>query len=71
MRKAGVDVRVIMAIFEHKTMPMFKRYNQIDLDDGRDAVRKLEAYLAARKIKEEIIDFNLTSNLQNVTAAFA
>jgi integrase len=45
MRKAGVNISVIMAISGHKTMAMFRRYNRIDLDDGREAMRKLEAYL--------------------------
>jgi integrase len=45
MRKAGVNISVIMAISGHKTMAMFRRYNRIDLDDGREAIRKLEAYL--------------------------
>jgi hypothetical protein len=53
MRKAGVHTSVIMAISGHKTMAMFKRYNRIDLDDGRDAMKKLEAYLVERKILEE------------------
>jgi integrase len=46
MRKAGVNISVIMAISGHKTMAMFKRYNRIDLDDGREAMRKLEVYLS-------------------------
>jgi integrase len=46
MRKAGVNIGVIMAISGHKTMAMFKRYNKIDLNDGREAMRKLEVYLS-------------------------
>jgi integrase len=46
MRKAEVNVSVIMAISGHKTMAMFKRYNRIDLNDGREAMRKLEVYLS-------------------------
>ena len=46
MRKAGVNISVIMAISGHKTMAMFKRYNRIDLNDGREAMRKLEVYLS-------------------------
>ena len=49
MRKAGVDTSVIMAISGHRTMAMFKRYNRIDLDDGRDATRKLETYLSKNR----------------------
>jgi integrase len=70
MRKAGVDTSVIMAISGHKTMAMFKRYNRIDLDDGRDAMRRLEAYLL-RNEKRQKIDFILTSSLQNGTLARA
>ena len=72
MRKAGVDTSVIMAISGHKTMAMFKRYNRIDLDDGRDAMRRLEAYLLEnQKQEKEKIDFILTSSLQNETLARA
>lgn len=72
MRKAGVDTSVIMAISGHKTMAMFKRYNRIDLDDGRDAMRRLEAYLSGdEKQEKEKIDFILTSSLQNETLARA
>ena len=53
MRKAGVDTSVIMAISGHKMMAMFRRCNRIDLDDGRDAMRKLEIYLSEDRKKEE------------------
>jgi len=46
MRKAGVNISIIMAISGHKSMAMFRRYNRIDLDDGIEAMRKLEAYLS-------------------------
>jgi integrase len=72
MRKAGVDTSVIMAISGHKTMAMFKRYNRVDLDDGRTAMRKLEAYLAGNQPQEkERIDFMLTSRVQDGTLASA
>lgn len=74
MRKAGVDISVIMAITGHKTMAMFKRYNCIDLSDGIEAIKKLDKYLSRepekREIKkeekqEEKVDyFNLTSHIQ-------
>ena len=54
MRKAGVNISVIMAISGHKTMAMFRRYNRIDLDDGREAIRKLEVYLMGRSECDEI-----------------
>ncbi len=71
MRKAGVDTSVIMAISGHKTMAMFRRYNRIDLNDGRAAMRKLKVYLARNQPREERIDFILTSSLQNETLASA
>ena len=46
MRKAGVNISIIMAISGHKSMAMFRRYNRIDVDDGIEAMRKLEAYLS-------------------------
>jgi integrase len=49
MRKAGVDISVIMAISGHKTMAMFRRYNRIDLEDGIEAIRKLEVYLSGNQ----------------------
>ena len=61
-----------MAISVDKTMAMFKRYNRIDLDDGRAAMRKLEAYLGGSQAKEkERIDFMVTSSLQSEPFAFA
>ena len=42
------------------------------MDDGRDAMRRLEAYLAGHEEQEkEKIDFILTSSLQNETLARA
>jgi hypothetical protein len=49
MRKAGVNISVIMAISGHKTMAMFRRYNRIDLDDGREAMKKVEDYLSGNQ----------------------
>ena len=45
LRKAGVPQPVIMKITGHKTAAMFHRYNTVDVDDGREACRKLEEYL--------------------------
>ena len=47
-----------MAMAGHKTMAMFKRYNKIDLDDGREAMRKLETHLSknryeAKQLKQQ------------------
>ena len=49
MRKAGVNISVIMTISGHKSMAMFRRYNRIDLDDGKEAMRKLEVYLSGHQ----------------------
>jgi len=50
MRKAEVNISIIMAISGHKTMAMFKRYNRIDLNDGKEAMRKLEVYLSGTNL---------------------
>jgi integrase len=50
MQKGEVNISVIMAISGHKTMAMFRRYNRVDLSDGREAMRKLELYLSERKL---------------------
>ncbi len=46
MRKAGIPESVIMAVTGHSTRSMFDRYNKIDMEDTRNAVARLEAYLA-------------------------
>jgi len=67
MRKAGVNISVIMAISGNKTMAMFRRYNRIDLSDGIEAMRKLENYLSENQGKEKEVQeneldyFNITS----------
>ena len=45
MRKAGVDRSVIMKITGHKTLSMFERYNTIDGDDAREAIKRLGDFL--------------------------
>lgn len=46
MRKAGVDRSVIMKITGHKTMSMFERYNTVDGEDARAALKRLDEFLA-------------------------
>lgn len=46
MRKAGVPESVIMKITGHSTREMFDRYNRVDDEDTRQAVVKMEGYLA-------------------------
>ena len=45
MRKAGVQESVIMEITGHSTREMFDRYNEVDVEDGREALRRLEGFL--------------------------
>lgn len=45
MRKAGVQESVIMEITGHSTREMFDRYNTVDVEDGKEAVRRLESFL--------------------------
>lgn len=86
MRKAGIHTSVIMAISGHKTMAMFKRYNRIDLNDGRDAMRKLAAFLSEDQAgkkpheerhetqeeqKKETDHFNITSSPSQGACGFA
>jgi integrase len=44
MRKSGVQESVIMAITGHSTRDMFDRYNRIDQEDTREAVKILEVF---------------------------
>ena len=45
LRKAGADRSVIMKMTGHKTESMFHRYNTVDEEDARVAVKKYETYL--------------------------
>lgn len=45
MRKAGVQESVIMAITGHSTREMFDRYNTVDEEDTKSALRKLESFI--------------------------
>jgi len=57
MRKAGVAESVIMEITGHSTREMFDRYNTVDEDDTRTAVRKLEGYFAkvTQKLPKQVV----------------
>ena len=70
---SGADTSVIIAISGHRTMAMFKRYNRIDLGDGRDVMRKLEIYLSEDKKKEETdkVCCNITAAGENGALGFA
>ena len=45
MRKAGVPESVIMQITGHSTREMFDRYNTIDADDAKEAIRMFRGFL--------------------------
>jgi integrase len=45
MRKAGVAESVIMQTTGHSTREMFDRYNTVDEEDRREAVRQLEGFM--------------------------
>ena len=45
MRKAGVPESVIMEITGHSTREMFDRYNTVDIEDTREAIKKMQDFL--------------------------
>ena len=45
MRKAGVSESVIMEITGHSTREMFDRYNTIDAEDRKEAIKKFAGFL--------------------------
>jgi hypothetical protein len=48
-RKAGVDRTVIMKLTGHKTLAMFTRYNSVDEEDARQALRMMDGFFAQAK----------------------
>lgn len=42
LRRAGVDIFTLQKISGHKTLEMLKRYNQIDTDDLKTAMKRLD-----------------------------
>ncbi len=45
MKKARVSQSVIMALMDHKTDSMPRRYNNVDDSDARKAMKRLNAFL--------------------------
>lgn len=58
MRKAGVQDSVTMEITGHSTREMFDRYNTIDAEDQREAMKLLEVFL---KRKDESVSKTLAN----------
>jgi integrase len=44
-RRAGIDYFRNMAMTGHKTLRMFQRYNLVDEQDLREAIRQLDTYM--------------------------
>ncbi|RPJ38705.1 MAG: site-specific integrase, partial [Deltaproteobacteria bacterium] len=51
-RKAGVDRTVIMKPTGHKTLSMFTRYNSVDEDDAKQALKMMDRHFAKAKQQE-------------------
>ena len=52
MRKAGIAQSVIMEITGHASSEMFDRYNTVDLDDKKQAIKQFEGFL--RNLSESV-----------------
>lgn len=50
--RAGVDRDVARKIIGHRTPSMFQRYNIVDVEDQRAAMRRADEYAAARREKQ-------------------
>ncbi len=46
--KAGVERTVIMKLTDHKALLMFARYNSVDEDDAKQALKMMEGYFEAK-----------------------
>ena len=51
MRRAGVDYFRIMAVTEHRTITVFKRYNTIDEVDLRQAMSQMGTHMDTSRIE--------------------
>jgi integrase len=48
----GVDRTVIMKLTGHKTLSMFTRYNSVDEDDAKQALKMMDRHFAEAKLQE-------------------
>ena len=56
-RKAGVPESVIMEITGHSTREMFDRYNTVDEEDRREAIKKLEGFFRKASVNvDQMVD---------------
>lgn len=56
MVRAGVSQNVAMQISGHKTASVFRRYDIVDVDDLREAMKKRDAYLSALPTERKVVD---------------
>ncbi|MDA1000985.1 MAG: tyrosine-type recombinase/integrase [bacterium] len=56
MVRAGVSQNVAMQISGHRTAAVFRRYDIVDADDLRDAMRKRDAYLSALPAERKVVN---------------
>ncbi len=54
MVRAGVSQNVAMQISGHKTASVFRRYDIVDAEDLRDAMKKRDAYLSALPAERKV-----------------
>ena len=57
LRKAGVQQSVIMSLAGHEDRSMFRRYDSVDIEDLRQAIRELERYRT--EVKKALVDQNV------------